>query len=518
MYVMLEKKLSQFLSEEEISRIIDIGDYLTSNIEVAKKLFLLLDLKYFESREEINSKYDVIFDELEDYLQSLLLQNKVLLIRNKATKKITLLLTSIETNIQELELSYDYIAYTSSKKIKSNANIAMSSASKRVFTDDEALDLLEEILKDAVVKNIGDVYIRPFLSNKSKNSLKADSYEISFEKNDMKHHYKTIEAVVANALIGVIGVKAGMSVSSNTPIIDGKMEMKINYVIKEFRVNLIRSLHNGLADLTIRVGGFFDTTKKIEDLGFCKSVIDVIRDNYLKKKLFILSAPTGNGKTTAILTILLEIAIKHSKKVSTLEDPIEYQLSNYFSQLQINYDGKGSNYVDYEKGIKAQLRAKPHVLFVGEIRDEKSAIGAINASRTGHTTFTTLHTSRTKLVPSRLSGFGVSENEIIENLGTSICMALEPKLCIDCRKYDMASGYYKANDKDDYICHACGGAGYYGKVILNDVAVYNNEIESLKDENLYKTRITYDETIQEHLEKGNISFEDATKYRNHYES
>lgn len=502
---MFDVYLKEEIGESEYKKIINIDDYLESNLELFEKIVTKnIGLKFFGSIKDIEKEGRILFSELTDDEKRILVEMESLMIELDEHKKV-LIITNLNTKIENFSIDYHSIAigtkslfklYMSMKKTKNNTK----------FTEDEAETLMYTMLGDALRENVADVYIKP----------NAKGYAINFEVDGKAELYKHIELELGKILIAVIGIKSKIKVETDEPILDGKMKLTINHAKKEFRINAQRSTHNGLRDLTIRVGGFFNPTTKIESLGFNDEIIEIIRENYTKNKLFLLTAPTGQGKTTALLTLLLELVNKHSKVVKTIEDPVEYDLSDYLTQLQINEDGKGKYFVDYDIGIKSLMRGKPHAILIGEIRDIKSAKGAIAAARTGHTVFSTLHTGKASLAFGRLKGFDILESEILENLGTVVSIKLKKKLCDECKVFDEKTKTYKKNTDTETFCLHCGNKGYQGKILLADSFVLKDNLEEIKinnDEFMYSRRYTYIDSMLDHLEKGRMSLEDFEEYK-----
>ncbi|WP_157796530.1 competence type IV pilus ATPase ComGA [Bacillus sp. FJAT-45037] len=138
--------------------------------------------------------------------------------------------------------------------------------------------------------------------------------------------------------------------------------------------------------------------------------------------LCLISGPTGSGKTTTLYAILNEILSKESKKIITIEDPIEQSIDSF---IQIETNQKAG--ITFEVGLKAALRHDPDIMMVGEIRDANTAKLAVRAALTGHLVFATVHASNNYASILRLLDFGVSENDVKEALKAVICQCLVRK-------------------------------------------------------------------------------------------
>ena len=182
---------------------------------------------------------------------------------------------------------------------------------------------------------------------------------------------------------------------------------------------------------------FLDASQSVEDfkdIGFTDFHMEIL-DRNLKKTsgIIIMTWPTGSWKTTTLYTILRKLN-DWTKKIITLEDPIEYKIDG-LQQSQINYD-KG---YDYESGLKAILRQDPDIILVWETRTKETAQIAINASLTGHLVFTTLHTNSVLDSLSRLMNMGVEPYLLTPALQLIIWQRLVRKVCPHCWEWTNAT-------------------------------------------------------------------------------
>ena len=182
---------------------------------------------------------------------------------------------------------------------------------------------------------------------------------------------------------------------------------------------------------------FLDASQSVEDfkdIGFTDFHMDILERNLKKTSgIIIMTWPTGSWKTTTLYTILRKLN-DWTKKIITLEDPIEYKIEG-LQQSQINYD-KG---YDYESGLKAILRQDPDIILVWETRTKETAQIAINASLTGHLVFTTLHTNSVLDSLSRLMNMGVEPYLLTPALQLIIGQRLVRKICPHCWEWTNAS-------------------------------------------------------------------------------
>jgi len=149
---------------------------------------------------------------------------------------------------------------------------------------------------------------------------------------------------------------------------------------------------------------------------------------YIYFKCIYITLATGSGKTTTMYALLEVIRKKKTRRIITLEDPVEKR-SDDVLQIQINEKAG----LTYETGLKAILRHDPDIILVGEIRDEETAKIAIRASLTGHLVMTTLHTNDAKGAIIRFMDYGITRQEIEQSLLAVAAQRLVELKCPFCR-------------------------------------------------------------------------------------
>ncbi|MBC7503805.1 type II/IV secretion system protein [Candidatus Gracilibacteria bacterium] len=258
-----------------------------------------------------------------------------------------------------------------------------------------------------------------------------------------------------------------------------------------------------VATLPVRYGEnvvcrILDSTKAIpsvNDLGFMWTSKRQI-DRSLKKKngTILVTGPTGSGKTTTLYSMLSSLNTE-TRKIITLEDPIEYELAGI---VQSEVDDK-KNYT-YSTGLKALMRQDPDIIMIGEIRDLESATISMQAAMTGHLVLSTLHTKSAGETIERLMNMGVPNYIIASGLDVIIAQRLVRRLCphcissyeadpsqIDIIKYMLKDlGIEKLASKKDGFklwksagCNECGMTGYKGRIGIYEVMNFSDDIRML---------------------------------------
>jgi len=189
-----------------------------------------------------------------------------------------------------------------------------------------------------------------------------------------------------------------------------------------------------------------------------------------KQGLIIVSGPTGSGKSTLLYSALGSLNRK-TLNISTIEDPIEYELEG-LNQTEVDKE----NGLTFDTGLRALMRQDPDVIMVGEIRDQETAEAAIHAASTGHLVFSTIHANSSAEILTRLSGLGVSEDIVRKLLLFSSAQRLPKKLCNDCKTDDLDSfevlrslfpdKSIEFTPKTSKGCETCLQTGIKGRVLL----------------------------------------------------
>ncbi len=239
-------------------------------------------------------------------------------------------------------------------------------------------------------------------------------------------------------------------------------------------------------------------TLSLTELGILPEFLPLIKKSITNPNGIIVSCgPTSSGKTTTMYSILAMLN-NPSVKIMTIEDPIEYRLAGVL-QTQV----KESSGYTFPEALRSFLRQNPNIILVGEIRDEETAKIAIQASLTGHLILSTLHTSDTATVVTRLANFQITNSEIATSINTLIAQRLVRKLCPYCKKEEKISESFGKEIKEEkeklpkdlekqfgryfdskkvYIpvgCEKCNFTGYLGQIGIFEVLIIDEDLRKL---------------------------------------
>jgi len=185
--------------------------------------------------------------------------------------------------------------------------------------------------------------------------------------------------------------------------------------------------------------------------------------------IFLVTGPTGCGKTTTLYTGLSQIN-SIEKKIITVEDPIEYQFDGV-NQIAVH----SKIDLTFSNILKTILRQDPDVIMVGEMRDTETARIAVQAALTGHLVLSTLHTIDAVTGITRLLDMGVEDYLVTSTVNAVFAQRLVRKLCNSCKSAfdEDAKGYFAVG------CEHCGHTGYSGRAVIYELFVISDAIRSM---------------------------------------
>ncbi|WP_244475825.1 GspE/PulE family protein [Methylobacterium sp. Leaf93] len=291
---------------------------------------------------------------------------------------------------------------------------------------------------------------------------------------------------LAPAVISRIKILAGLDIAERRLPQDGRANIRIGHAEADLRIAVMPTLYGETAVARILL-------KDARLLDFARIGMDVVNRTAFERLLaephgiIIVTGPTGSGKTTTLATAV-SLLNEPTRKIVTVEDPIEYQIAG-IHQTQI----KPSIGLGFAQALRAFLRHDPDVMMVGEMRDGETASIGIQAALTGHLVLTTLHTNSATDAVVRLADMGVEPYLIAASLRGVLGQRLVRRLCERCRRpaperaaevRDLcrARGLTAPEGTDFHRavgCPTCGGSGFHGRVGVFEVFAATQEIRAL---------------------------------------
>jgi type IV pilus assembly protein PilB len=225
---------------------------------------------------------------------------------------------------------------------------------------------------------------------------------------------------------------------------------------------------------------------ELSNVGMDEKTINQFREVMEKPNgIILVTGPTGSGKTTTLYSALSELN-KIEDKLITTEDPVEYDIDGIV-QIPIDHEIE----VTFASCLRAILRQDPDKILVGEIRDLETAEIAIQASLTGHTVFSTLHTNDSPSTITRLKDMGVQTFMITATVEAILAQRLVRRICPECREehvptkellLDLELDPEEVKDKKFYKgvgCNSCANTGYKGRVGLFELMILDDDLREL---------------------------------------
>jgi len=365
---------------------------------------------------------------------------------------------------------------------------------------------LEEITKTAPVAKIVSVIIRHAVEGRASDihiePLHQES-RVRYRIDGILHTSLILPRSVHSAIVARIKVMAELKLDETRLPQDGRIRMTVNNKDIDLRVSILPLLDD--EKVVMRILDVSQGAPTLEDLGFMGHELEVMKKNIAKTDgMFLITGPTGSGKSTTLFSILNKIN-QEGVNIVTLEDPVEYFIKG-INQSQI----KPEIGYTFASGLRSFLRQDPNIIMVGEIRDNETAELAIHASLTGHFVLSTLHTNDAMGAIPRLFDMKVEPFLLGSTLNIVVAQRLGRKICPHCKIEDKLPNDLLADIKQEISqipadllkkllpkldlknlkfyrgkgCPRCGNIGYIGRVALAEVLDITDEIrEIIKDEN-----------------------------------
>ena len=293
----------------------------------------------------------------------------------------------------------------------------------------------------------------------------------------------------AEQIVSRTKVMADLDIAERRIPQDGRFNLSIKGQEVSFRVSVMPSLFG--EDVVIRILDKRALTDQVaglrlELLGFDKETLPSIRKLAREPYgMFLVTGPTGSGKTTTLYAALTEINDGRDKIV-TIEDPIEYQLPGIL-QIPVN-EKKG---LTFARGLRSILRHDPDKILVGEIRDPETAQIAIQSALTGHLVFTSVHANNVFDVLGRFLHMGVDTYSFVSALNGILAQRLLRVVCPACAtsytptlEEIKQAGMTDAQSATAHFrigrgCGACRGTGYKGRHAIGEILRLTDELREL---------------------------------------
>ncbi|MFN9983972.1 MAG: GspE/PulE family protein [Pirellula sp.] len=285
------------------------------------------------------------------------------------------------------------------------------------------------------------------------------------------------------AIISRLKIMAKLNIAEKRLPQDGRIKLRVHGREIDIRVSVIPMIHG--ESLVMRILDKGAMKFDLRSLGMGEETYRIFSELIrIPHGIILVTGPTGSGKTTTLYSSLLEIRSPENKIITT-EDPVEYQLDG-INQIQVH----PKIGLTFAASLRSILRHDPDIVLVGEIRDAETAENAIQASLTGHTVFSTLHSNDAAGAFTRIVDMGVEPFLVASTVEGIMAQRLVRRLCPECKE-----SYHPTKDElpRDFPlekldgkplfraqgCRTCRGLGYSGRFGIYELLITNEEIRQL---------------------------------------
>lgn len=387
-----------------------------------------------------------------------------------------LLIQTYGTDEEKLDLVSDGLATTDDMEqvIDGTEDGTLSAGGGNPEEDAPIIKLVSQIIINAFNMKASDIHMEPM----------EKRYRIRYRIDGALREQEGPPKYLQPNITSRLKIMAHMDISEKRIPLDGRIQIKLKNKDIDLRVSSIPTTHG--ESIVMRILDKSSIQLDIPKLGFYSDDQEKINRiiNY-PDGIFLVTGPTGSGKTTSLYAFLNTINTP-TRKIITVEDPVEYMLPG-INQVQVNVAAK----MTFAAALKAMLRQAPNIIMVGEIRDQETAEIAINASQTGHLVFSTLHTNDAPSAVTRLVDMGVKPFLVASSVRAVMAQRLLRRVCKNCGEPTTASPTeIRMLDLDDKFlsqaklmkgrgCEVCGGTGYKGRVGIYEIFMLTDEMQDL---------------------------------------
>ncbi|MFH0828934.1 MAG: GspE/PulE family protein [Candidatus Kerfeldbacteria bacterium] len=346
--------------------------------------------------------------------------------------------------------------------------------------------MVSVILRHAVEGKASDVHIEPV----------SDETRVRFRVDGILHTSLVLPKNVHQAIVARIKVLSNLKIDETRIPQDGRFRMVIEGRDIDYRISTLPLVAN--EKVVMRILDTSASLTQLDTLGFDGKSLEAMKENISKSHgMFLITGPTGSGKSTTLYA-LLNLLNEEAVNIVTLEDPVEYFMKG-INQSQVNSEVG----LTFAAGLRSILRQDPDIVMVGEIRDNETAELAVHAALTGHLVFSTLHTNDAFGAVPRLIDMKIEPFLIASSLNVVMAQRLVRRVCPYCSKelhvpetlekevLEEIGRVPKGNIPGDVKvtaplkfvrgqgCVRCENTGYKGRVAIAEVLAVTPEVQKI---------------------------------------
>lgn len=366
----------------------------------------------------------------------------------------------------------------------------ISKSRSKMSAESGIAKIVNTVLEFAVKSRASDVHIEPM----------EEMVRVRYRIDGILEEKYNFPRNLQDAIVSRIKILSNMKIDEKRVPQDGRFYFatEVNGVLNEvdLRVSSLPITYG--EKIVMRLLRKSGKIPELQDLGLRGRALRNLMDAVARPHgIIIVCGPTGSGKTTTLYSLLHQVTTPRVN-VSTIEDPVEYQMVGV-NQVQVNAQAG----LTFASALRSFLRQDPNIIMVGEIRDVETAELAINASLTGHLVFSTIHTNDASGVPPRFLDLGIEPFLLVSSLTAVVGQRVMRKICTSCAKeqaispeedkefrevlgglYDVVLDRWKKDGKSPVIkipngCEKCNMSGYYGRIAIYEVMPLSENIGRL---------------------------------------
>ncbi len=359
--------------------------------------------------------------------------------------------------------------------------------------EDDAEKLKEMAFEAPVIKYLNGLLSKAVELKASDIHIESSEkrYRVRFRVDGILHDMDTLDETFYLATVSRIKLLSGLDIAEKRLPQDGKFSTKIASALLDIRISTIPMIRGEgvVMRLLYRERLTFDIKNLGLERDYEELVIQLVSNPY---GIFLVTGPTGSGKTTTLYSVLTRLN-SQDRKIITIEDPVEYQLEG-INQLQV----KSEIGLSFANALRSILRHDPDVIMVGEIRDRETAEISIQSALTGHLVFSTLHTNDAPSSLFRLVEMGIEDYLINAAIMGVVAQRIIRKNCPFCSQdhklpEDVLRKYHLYEIREKYAgllpegasfkrgegCAKCVGTGYRGRTAIFELFEYSDGLKEV---------------------------------------
>ena len=351
------------------------------------------------------------------------------------------------------------------------------------------IEQLKELSGEAPVVRLANMIISRGITDKASDihiEPAKDGLRIRYRVDGILSDGMTLPKKAQASITSRIKIMADMDISEKRAPQDGRISATIEGRPYDFRVSTLPAVFG--EKIVMRVLDKSNISVGLHKLGLLPYTFEMFESMIQRTYgIILVTGPTGSGKSTTLYSVLAKLN-SGEKNILTIEDPVEYELSGITQSMVNNRAG-----MTFAAGLRSMLRQDPNIIMVGEMRDQETAMIAIEAALTGHLVLSTLHTNDAPGSVARLLDMGVESFLIASSIAGVLAQRLLRTICIKCKEpYSPPKDAIKRLgmnldiiDKSEVTffrgkgCDHCKGTGYKGRIGVYELMPVNDKVREL---------------------------------------